>query len=140
MIIGEKKAKNVKRVSLFVFGALIGSLAMYFMVFKDKSYFKTPEQTIKDQLKSRAFVLTKHGACRMECRGITEQEIKQLFINGSVNYDKSEVHEKPCKKYALEGKTADGQNVRIICGLCDLETKIITAIDLGLEKDTCACD
>jgi hypothetical protein len=131
--------QNMRRFRLFFTGVILGSIVMYFMVFKDKNYFSTPEQVIKEQLLKRKLIFTKHGQCRMECRGISEAEVKEVMKSGSVNYKKSEVHATPCKKYAVEGKTADGQNVRIVYGLCDTLTTVITAIDLGLEKDTCAC-
>lgn len=140
MIIGEKKTKNVKRISLFLFGSLLGSLIMYFMVFKDKDYIKTPEQIIKEQLQHRKFVVTDQGLCFMKCTNISEVEIKNLFKTGSINYNKSEVHNKPCKKYTLEGVISSGDKVSVLCGLCDLETTIISVKNIQTEKDTCKCE
>lgn len=140
MILGEKKAKNVKRVSLFLLGVLMGSIFMYFMVFRDRDYIKTPEQIIKEQLQHRKFVVTPQGLCFMQCKNITDDEIKKLFITGTINYKKSVVHDKPCKKYALEGTTTQGEKVRVMCGLCDLETNIISVKNIQEEKDTCKCE
>jgi hypothetical protein len=59
---------------------------------------------------------SKHARCRMACRRISEEEVKDILKNGSVNYRKSEIGDRPeCRrKYALEGNTRDGQRVRII--------------------------
>lgn len=52
----------------------------------------------------------------MECRQITEAEIRELLGNGKstgkgkVNYDKSEVRDKHYPTYAMEGLTSIGKN------------------------------
>jgi len=122
-----------------MFGVLLGSVLMYFYVFKDRDIYKSPQQVITEKLEKGKFEYTKHGACRMDCRGISEAEIKDILKNGDINYKKSDVHGKPCPSYAYEGRTNDGQEVRIVFGSCDSITKLITAIDLKVEKDTCDC-
>ena len=113
---------------------------MYFFVFKDKNVYKSPSEVIHGKLQSQHLEYTKHAQCRMQCRSITEAEIKAILQTGEVNYSKSQVHDKPCPSYALEGTTADGQQVRIVFAECDDVTKVITAIDLGTEHDTCDCN
>jgi len=81
---------------------------------------------------------TAHGRCRMQCRKITQAEVKEIMQNGKINYTKSDVKAKPCPEYALEGITSDDQRVRIVFAQCDMKSKVITVIDL--EKDwTCNC-
>jgi hypothetical protein len=82
---------------------------------------------------------SKHARCRMACRHISEQEVEEILKNGSINYRKSEIGERPeCRrKYALEGNTNDGQRVRIIFAPCRGEVTVVTVIDLGQEW---ACD
>jgi hypothetical protein len=84
-------------------------------------------------------VYTKHARCRMDCRGITEDEVKQILVKGEVNYGKSEPEAKPDPKYALEGITADGQQVRIVFAPDHGKVVVITAIDLGKEWP-CNCN
>ena len=83
---------------------------------------------------------SKHARCRMECRHISEAEVKDILQNGKINYSKSEIGNNPdCqKKYALEGKTNDGQRVRIIFAPCSSEVTVVTVIDLGKEWE-CDC-
>lgn len=86
-------------------------------------------------------IFTKHARCRMECRDISEEEVEYILVNGVINEQKSKEEDAEaagrCPTYALEGKTNDGQQVRIVFGACDKITKVITAIDLGVEH---ACD
>lgn len=78
-------------------------------------------------------VYTKHARCRMDCRQISEQEVRDILIHGKINYGKSEPNAKPDPKFALEGKTPDGQNVRIVFAPDDGKVVVITAIDLDKE-------
>ncbi len=129
-----------RRLKLFLIGVIFGSIIMYFYVLKGKNIYKTPEEIIKIKLSEQPLTYSKHGSCRMKCRNISEQEVKDIMKNGEVNYSKSQVHDKPCPSYAFEGKTTDGQNVRIVFALCEKESKVVTAIDLELESDTCVCN
>ena len=129
-----------RRIRLFVIGVLLGSIIMYVLVFKNRNVYKSPAEVIHGKLQSQHLEYSKHALCRMQCRNISEKEIKEILLNGEVNYAKSQVHDKPCPSYALEGKTADGQNVRIVFAECDSVTKVITAIDLGMEEDMCSCE
>jgi hypothetical protein len=125
------------RFRLYGFGFLLGLLAVSF-IYKGKSC-QMPASAKLEELSYQRLEYTKHGACRMECRGITEEEIKTLLKSGKINYDKSKVRDKPCGTYAVEGKTKDGQQVRIVIADCDTISKVVTAIDLTLENDTCTC-
>ena len=81
---------------------------------------------------------TQHAKCRMECRHITQAEVEEIMKDGSINYKKSDVNDRPCPTYALEGKTDDNQRVRIVFAQCDLKTKVVTCIDLNTDWE-CHC-
>jgi hypothetical protein len=81
---------------------------------------------------------TEHAKCRMQCRKISQAEVEEIMQQGSINYKKSDVNDRPCPSYALEGTTKDGQRVRIVFGQCDLKTKVITCIDLNTDWE-CDC-
>jgi hypothetical protein len=82
---------------------------------------------------------SKHAKCRMDCRQISEREIQEILINGTINYKKSALQVGDCqKKYAVEGLTADQQRVRVIFAPCAEEVTVVTCIDLGKEWD-CNC-
>lgn len=78
-------------------------------------------------------ILTKHARCRMGCRHIDESEIREILAKGRVNQRKSEPAGRPDPKYALEGTTRDGQEVRIIIAASPRGMVIVTVIDLENE-------
>ena len=83
---------------------------------------------------------SKHAKCRMECRHIDEAEVKDMLINGAVNYKKSDLKGDDCqKKYAVEGYSKDKQHLRIIFAPCNTEVTVVTCIDIGQEWE-CHCE
>jgi hypothetical protein len=81
---------------------------------------------------------TQHAKCRMQCRHITQAEVDEIMKDGTINYKKSDVNDRPCPTYALEGITSDNQRVRIVFAQCDLKTKVVTCIDLNTDWE-CHC-
>lgn len=81
---------------------------------------------------------TEHAKCRMQCRKISQAEVQEIMKEGKINYAKSDVKDKPCPTYALEGITHDDQRVRIVFAQCDLKTKVVTSIDLDTDWE-CHC-
>jgi len=81
---------------------------------------------------------TEHAKCRMQCRKISQAEVEQIMKEGKINYAKSNVNDRPCPVYALEGITRDNQRVRIVFAQCDFKTKVVTSIDLNTEWE-CHC-
>lgn len=83
---------------------------------------------------------TKHAQCRMKCREITEPELADVIENGNWNNLKSgkSKKEKQCPTRAIEGKTKDHQNVRVVLAECPRVVKVVTVIDLGVEHP-CSC-
>lgn len=81
---------------------------------------------------------TRHARCRMQCRHITQVEVLHIMKNGRINYRKTDVNDRPCATYALEGYTEDQQHVRIVFAQCQQVTKVVTCIDLESEVE-CEC-
>lgn len=87
-----------------------------------------------------ALQYTKHARCRMDCRQISEAEVRDILQNGKLNAGKSDPADKPCPTYALEGYSRqDQQHLRIIFAQCDNTTRVVTCIDLDREF-TCNCN
>ncbi len=82
--------------------------------------------------------LTKHARCRMECRHIDLSEVKEIIETGRINSAKSEPDGRPDPKYAIEGRTHDGQEVRIVVATTSKGLLVITVIDLK-EEWNCSC-
>ena len=81
---------------------------------------------------------SKHAKCRMNCRHITQEEVKEIMQDGRINYSKSDLQNARCPRYAVEGVTKDDQDVRIIFAQCNENTTVVTVIDLEKEW-TCDC-
>lgn len=83
-------------------------------------------------------IYTKHARCRMGCRHIDEAEVEEILAEGRINYRKSEPAGRPDPKYALEGTTRDGQQVRIVFAPAKRGMVVITVIDLDTDW-SCNC-
>lgn len=83
-------------------------------------------------------IYTKHARCRMDCRHIDESEVQEILQKGRINYRKSEPAGRPDPKYAFEGTTHDGQQVRIVFAPAKRGMVVITVIDLETDW-TCDC-
>ena len=79
-----------------------------------------------------------HANCRMKCRHITQKEVEDIMQNGKINYNKSDIKNARCPRYAVEGITMDNQKVRIVYAQCNEKTNVVTVIDLDTDW-TCDC-
>jgi len=84
-------------------------------------------------------VFTKHARCRMDCRHITANEIREILDEGNINYGKSEPDAHPDPKWALEGYTKEQQHLRIVVAPEAGKLVVITCIELGVEW-SCDCN
>jgi hypothetical protein len=86
------------------------------------------------------YYFTKHARCRMKCRHISQEEVKEIVQRADVNYKKSELDAPEGPKYALEGVTlGDKQHVRIIVAPKKRHLTIVTVIDLENEWNCPSC-
>lgn len=84
-------------------------------------------------------VYTNHARCRMGCRDISENEIKKVLEDGSLNRAKSGFdRQHNDQTYAVEGYGNDGQFIRVVVTPRNNQLLVITVIDL--RKDwACNC-
>ena len=83
--------------------------------------------------------LTKHAKCRMECRDVTLEEVKEILHDGNINYMKSDLKGERGATYALEGYSHERQHLRIVFAPKQNEMVVVTCIDL--DKDwQCDCN
>ncbi len=81
---------------------------------------------------------SKHAKCRMECRRISQAEVEEIMQDGKINYNKSDLQNARCPRYAVEGVTGDDQKTRIVFAQCNDKTTVVTVIDLDTEW-SCDC-
>jgi hypothetical protein len=83
-------------------------------------------------------IFTKHARCRMDCRHISEADIREVLREGHINEAKSQQNQTPCPTYAIEdNRNSDGIRLRIVFAKCENEVKVVTCID---RDDEFACD
>ena len=88
---------------------------------------------------STKLIFTHHAQCRMDCRHITEADIREVLREGHINEAKSQQNESPCPTYAIEDdRNSDGVRLRIVFAKCDDITKVVTCIDRDHEYE-CEC-
>jgi uncharacterized membrane-anchored protein YhcB (DUF1043 family) len=82
---------------------------------------------------------SKHAKCRMSCRNLDESEVLEILEKGKINMDKSNDRPNKCPTYALEGKTHDGQQSRMVFSFCGPDdVTVVTVIDLDTDWE-CNC-
>jgi hypothetical protein len=113
-------------------------IALLFILLYRSGYLTRKDSSEALDRNPSQIIYSKHARCRMDCRMITEDEVKQILKEGRVNYGKSNTDHKPDAQYALEGKTSDGQHVRIVFAISQGKAVVVTVIDLKKEW-TCNC-
>jgi Domain of unknown function (DUF4258) len=77
-------------------------------------------------------IFSRHARCRMDCRKIDENEVKQILRSGTINHKKIQ-SDKRGITYPVEGYTSDKQHVRIVFAPKDNGLVVVTVIDLETE-------
>ena len=127
--------KNINKVFL------VAVIVIFLLIIKGISWFRDPGSDIESRhfANSANLILTKHAVCRMNCREITLEEIKEIIAQGSVNKAKSGIGSKGDSTFALEGVSEEQQHIRVVVAQEEEALVIITCIDL--DKDwPCNCD
>lgn len=135
-----KKSKFAPFIIIVVLGILLLLVRRCNNKPKEESEQKTTKQKTQRGLNRNPQNLkySKHARCRMDCRHITDAEVKQVLKNGVINYKKSELNNDDChKKYAVEDY-ANKQHLRIVFAPCGNTVTVVTCIDLEKEWQ-CAC-
>ncbi|MCS7073709.1 MAG: DUF4258 domain-containing protein [Bacteroidia bacterium] len=91
----------------------------------------------KRQWSSYPIRVSKHARCRMDCRDISMEEVKDAIENGQINYKKSEKgrDDKCPMKYAFERRTKSNKRIRVVVAACETENVIVTVINLDKNRD-----
>ena len=94
--------------------------------------------SLQQEMAQRPLELTRHGRCRMACRGGDLDEVKTVLTGGRLVPERSR-HDGPCPSHAIEGRGTDGHRLRVVFAACPSETRVVTAIDLDADPP-CTCD
>jgi len=120
----------LKRKTNFYFLVII---LIVFLIIKGFSWFKNGNSNDESFRNITHLILTKHAKCRMDCRHITENEIREIIKNGKVNYNKSGTGSKGDSTFALEGFSHENQHIRVVVAPENDGLVLITCVDLDKE-------
>jgi hypothetical protein len=130
----KKSAGIILLLCILVFGLL-----RFYVQYK-KSNHDTYQSGQTFNRNAGHLVLTKHAQCRMQCREINEEEIKEILHDGNINYNESNLNEPRGPRFALEGYSHDHQHLRVIFVPEKDAIIVITCIDLDKEWPCPACN
>ena len=112
-------------------------LVLVFVAFLIRRWNEPKEKEAFDR-HPHSLIYTKHALCRMDCRHISKEEISEIMEKGIINFNKSYKSSRPCPTFALQGRTSDGENIRVIFAQCSADTKVVTCYNLD-EDFACHC-
>ena len=125
---GGKNANNNKGGNGGVFAVLAAGIVAVVTVVvtaarQNAEYARSTER-IRARLRSKPLATSSHAACRMDCRFITEEEVRKTLEEGAFDPKHSSMRAKPCPRVALNlGR------VRAVWADCADSTRLVTAID-----------
>lgn len=140
-------SQTIKKLIPYFILAVLGVVALMVKSYREQEPIPTPTQANTESISHDIFkdpdadyFFTKHARCRMECRRITQKEVKEIVRKAEVNYSKSDLQTSEGPKYALEGYTAkDRQHIRVIVAPKQKHLSIVTVIDLDKEWECPGC-
>ena len=133
--------KNYRK-SRIVIIVLITCTILFFFKRNDNNLQKNTSSSTKQHsiLLSDKLIYTQHAKCRMDCRHISEAEIKEVIVEGHINEQKSNSNHKPCPTIVIEDYTKTNKNLQIVFAKCsEGVTKVVTCIELDKEFN-CNCN
>ena len=118
-----------RKISLYIF--LI--IAVVFFAVKNSGWLDQHQDGNESFRNTSHLIFTRHVKCRMGCRHITEEEIKEILKNGRLNKVKSGIGSKGDSTFSLEGYSHENQHIRVVVAPDNDGLVIITCIDLEHE-------
>jgi hypothetical protein len=132
----------VKQRKLTLFFALIAGIFLALFIYKQtltnssKAGSNRNGKEVFNRLNPN-LVFSKHARCRMACRHVDEEEIKELLKSGTINERKIEKSSRGTT-YPIEGISRDGQLLRVVVAPHNEKIVVVTVIDLRQEW-SCDC-
>ena len=127
-----------RRVRLYMFGFIIGLIAVYFF-FGNRNYkMLTPGMLKLDQLAGQTIQYSDTASCEMKCQNVSPSEVREAMLVGKVDSKKSQDFNQHHPLFNFNGTTEKGKQLNVICMQFDSITRVIYVHDIT-KKDTCHC-
>jgi len=105
----------ISRLSYYLFGALGGSIIVYFVFSKKDtrcSYF--PNERVLNNLRTKSFHYSDAASKVLAEEWIDTLDIKNTLTLGDVDFDRSNTKMGGKKLYIIEGKTTKNQKIELV--------------------------
>lgn len=108
-----------RRFGLYGFGFAMGiGLVFFFLGGKNASCSWMPNDRMLKIIRSKHINYSDEIQSKIYNSIIDSTEINQILIDGQIDFSKSEVKNKPCRKYLINGKIKN-QNAELTVKICD---------------------
>jgi hypothetical protein len=125
-----------RRLRLFLFGIVLGSVIMYFYVLKDRNIYKMPKDVIKEKLLHFPLQLSTKSQCQVDCNNIDTASFRKAWASGDIDFSLSKVNEKPCPIYHITLKGSTDSLKTLMCSVCD---DFVVLQEIVESKSNCDC-
>jgi len=113
------------RFTLFGFGFVIGLvLVFFFLGGKKASCNWLPNDRMLNIIRSKEIIFTDAALKSLEEKKMDTLQIYSILKSGKIDFSKSMVKNKPCRKYHIEG-TKPIENTFITVELCDSTATVL---------------
>lgn len=124
-----------QRLRFFLIGFVPGCIILIFIV--NKKGCTSPNELKMLELSHQTLSLSPKAMCKIKCLNSTEQLFKVNLRYFEVNYDLSQVHQKPYGLYYLQAVKAENANCEFV--IEDRDT-ISYISDIKILKTTALCN
>lgn len=124
-----------QRFRFFLIGFIPGSIILIMII--NKKGCSSPNELKILELSHQSLQLGEKAKCKLKCLVLTENGFKVTLRDMEVNYDLSEVHQKPYGYYYLQSKEAYALRYSLVAEDRDTITYIN---DLKLEPAIAKCN
>ncbi|MEY4110795.1 MAG: hypothetical protein RLZZ46_1150 [Bacteroidota bacterium] len=127
-----------KRLKLYLGGFLIGTLVVYFFVYKDRNIYKSPEEIILERAAGNPTQYSERSACILKCIQVGDSIADSLWRLARVSYKESDVRKKPNPVYRIY---FSANKNGIDWARLEQDPMRNKVLDIGLVAgvDSCAC-
>ncbi|MBP9794277.1 MAG: DUF4258 domain-containing protein [Flavobacterium sp.] len=104
----------ISRLSYYLFGALGGSIIVYFVFSKKEtrcSYF--PNERVLNNIRTKPFHYSDAASKVLDEEWIDSLDVKNTLTLGDVDFDRSNIKVGAAKLYVIEGKTTKNQKIEL---------------------------
>lgn len=129
-----------RRLTLFLAGILLGTVFIYFILFRNREFPAwTPNGRVLQAFKSAPVRMDNKTKCLILCHGVNNDDIILLINDGKVLFSESDIRNKEIPEYVVRGKGNDGKYIKIKFRSVPNFTEIMDVTDGRIRNPTCDC-